>query len=103
MTFQIDTDKAGMAIGRFVFSVERCSVTACISMDYSPYYFFSKYPERKDPIWNLVNLLSPLIWGLVVISIILVILMFKMSSFIYTKLGHRKSIMTEEMVLIPIR
>ena len=100
---QIDTDKAGMAVGTFGFTVQRCFVTVCIAMQHSQSHFFSKYPERVTPFWNLVQLFPPLIWGLVFASIILVLLMFKMSLFIYSKMGCEKSIISKEMVLIPIR
>ena len=100
---QIDTDKAGLAISVYGFTAQRCSVTVCIAIQQTQSNFYSKYPEREAPIWNLVNLFPPLIWGLVFASIILVLLMFKVSSFIYSKMGFGENIVSEEMVLIPFR
>ena len=92
-----------MAIGSFGFTEQRCSVTVCIATAYVPTHFFSKFPGRVSPIWNLAKLFPPLIWVLVFVSIILVTLMFQFSSYIYQKMGLRKSIISEEMVLIPLR
>ena len=92
-----------MAIGTFGFTVERCTVTVCIATQNTPYHFYSKYPERVAPTWNLVNLFPPFLWGLVFVSIILVISMFQFSTFLYSKMGFEKNIVSEEMVLIPIR
>ena len=100
---KIDTDQADMAIGSFMFDNGRCSVTICLAMDWAPDYLFSKYPDRVAPVWNLVNLFTPLLWGLVFVSIILVFLFFQLSTFLYSKMGFRNSIVSEEIVLIPIR
>lgn len=100
---QIDTDRAGLAVGLFQFTEQVCAVTLCIEMDYGPLYLFSKYPERVAPFWNLIQLLPPLIWGLILISIILVIFIFQLSSLIYSKLGLKKNIIFKDLVLIPVR
>ena len=92
-----------MAIGAFSLGAERCSVANCLEMDFSPMFFFSKYPEKVSPIWNLTLLLPPLIWLLFFLTLMLVILYFLYSTFIYKKMGLQKHLIWEEIILFPAR
>ena len=92
-----------MAIGNFQFTEGRCTVGVCIAVDYGPHYLFSKYPASVAPLWNLVMLFPPLIWAMVLVSIILVLAVFQLSSIIYSNLGFKESIINCELVLIPTR
>lgn len=53
--FQIERDEIDVAMSRFLYSAERCSVGACLESSYLEYYFFSKYPEKVSPTWNLIR------------------------------------------------
>ena len=92
-----------MAVGLFSFSESRCSIAVCLATHYSPFFFFSKFPEKVAPIWNLIHLFPPLVWLIVFISITMVTLMFYFSSYIYCKMGIEKNIIQEEITLVPIR
>ena len=92
-----------MAIGNFGFSIERCMVTVCMENDINQFYFFSKYPERIAPTWNLIQLFPPSIWGLVFVSILMIVLFFHVSSWIYYQMGLEKDLFKEELVLVPVR
>ena len=72
----------------------------CIANQYQPYYFFSKFPEKVSPIFNLVKLFTPLIWGLTFMSVLLAVFYFTFSSWIYSKLGLREHISGEEEILL---
>ena len=85
------------------FTIGRCKYYACIANSYQPFYFFSKYPEKVSPIFNLVYLFSPLVWGLTFISLLVVVFLFTFSSWIYSKLGFREHISEEEILLYPFR
>ena len=87
----------------FGFSQERCLIACCLEMQNSYDFFFSNYPGKVDPTWNLIYLFSPLIWGLVIGSILMTYFVFKISSNIYAYMGMSKSLFYEEMVLVPVR
>ena len=92
-----------MAVGLFSFIPARCHIALCIPVTYTPTTFYSKFPEKASPVWNLLYLFPPMIWGLTLLCIILVVITFLFSSFIYSKIGNRKSLILEEIVLVPTR
>ena len=69
--------------------------------DYSPYYFFSRYPLKTTKLWNLKNLLAPASWFAYFITIVIVIVSLKLSCYVGKRLGL--STITEEIALIPFR
>ena len=100
---QIDKDKADLAIGNFLLDGARCGVAACLDMHYSPNFFLSKYPEKVTPIWNLIRLLPPEVWGFTLLSISSISIYFLTSSKVYARIGLKKKLKSEEIVLVPTR
>ena len=86
-----------------MWSLARCvdADTLCMDNSYQPMYFMSKYPEEVSPVWNIVRLFKPLIWGAVFFSLFLVIAFFAISSKTYQKMGFRNSLRTTEIQLAP--
>ena len=103
LKLQIERDEADVAIGNFMFDRARCSVVQCCECNYQPFYFNSKYPERADPIWNLVRLFPPMIWMYIWLCISGIVLFFAISSKCYTKMGFKKNLIQEEIEIVPIR
>ena len=44
-----------MAIGNFIFDSRRCDVGLCLENSYGPVFYYSKFPEKIPPIWNLLR------------------------------------------------
>ena len=88
----------------YAFDMWNCQNYECISNSYQPWYFFSKYPDEVSPIFNLVYLFTPLIWGLTFMSIFGMVFFFYFSSWVYSKLGYGKHISgNNEIILCPFR
>ena len=69
---------------------------------YLPVYWFSKYPAKSAPTWNLLKVFDPPSWTLIFTSIICVTIFF----FIVARIGtFHFGIQTvyEEIVLSPFR
>ena len=92
-----------MAIGNFLFDEKRCSVATCLEMMYQTKYFFSKFPSRVAPMWNLSKLLSPIQWSFTFASIFLVLSFFVFSAKVYSFIGFKKDIKNIEVILMPVR
>lgn len=92
-----------MALGGFGMNIDRCGVASCMEIGFFPTNFFSKYPGMQSPVWNLITLFPPLIWGLVLICLILMVMFFSISSKFYEKIGMEKYLIHEEILLVPIR
>ena len=100
---KIHEDKADLAIGDFAFGLSRCTTGLCLENGYGPMNFFTKYPPKSPPMWNLINLFPPLIWGYTFLSIFFILLFFIISTKLYSKIGLRENIITEEILLVPFR
>ena len=69
---------------------------------YIPDYWFSKFPDKVDPTWNLLKLFDPPSWILIFTSIIFVTIFF----FIAARIGASHfgiQTFTEEIILSPFR
>ena len=57
---QIDSDEADFVVPTVLeCKYERSTVAICAhAVAYIPYYWFSKYPAMKSPIWNLITILD---------------------------------------------
>ena len=95
--------EADIAVSQFLFSKERCEVVLCNEANYLPQYMFSKYPEKKDPTWNLIYLFPFNVWLIIFISIIGVALFFHISSKVYIKWGMKDILASESIDLYPFR
>ena len=100
---KIERDEADLAVGVFALSPERCEVCQCIENDFNPRNFYTKYPAKVAPIWNLINLVPPDIWMYIFLSLFWVVIFFLISSKVYTKMGFRSYLGQEEILLVPIR
>ena len=80
----------------------RSKVALCPpAVSYQPFYFFSRYPQETTILWNLKNLLTPRSWFMYFITIICIILFFKLSVYVGRKLGLNT--VTEDITLVPFR
>ena len=68
---------------------------------FEPLYIFSKYPEEKTRLWNLVKLLDLVSWTLTFISIISAAIGLKFASYIGQYLGLGME--NRELALNPFR
>ena len=71
-------------------------------LGYLPDYWFSRYPAKVAPTWNLVKLFDPPSWLLIVLSIISVTLFFFIAARIGTSHFGIRTFM-EEIILSPFR
>ena len=69
---------------------------------YLPYYWFSKYPEKRSPAWNLVNIFTPMSWMFTVLSILSVTMFFLVSARIGAS-NFDLHTFREEIILSPFR
>ena len=81
----------------------RCDVGLCLENYYGPMFIFSKFPEKSPPMWNLISLLPPLIWGCTFASLCIIVVFFMISAKLYANMGLKKNIKTEEITLVPFR
>ena len=76
--------------------------TCAAGSTYTPRHWFSKYPSKASPTWNLLKLFSPKSWLLIFISIVSVSIFL----FITAKIGSSYfglKTFTGEIVLSPFR
>ena len=70
--------------------------------NYLPEYWFSRYPAKVAPTWNLLKLFDGTSWILIFLSIVLVAIFFYIAARIGNKyFGIRISM--EEIILSPFR
>ena len=82
---------------------ERSEVAVCApGSNYLPSYWFSKFPAKVAPTWNLVNLFDPPSWILIFTSIISVTMFFFLVARIGTKYFGIRTV-SEEIILSPFR
>ena len=81
----------------------RGTVATCApGTTYSPLYWFSKYPDKRSPAWNLVKLVDPLSWVCTFLSIASVSLFFFVSARIGASYFGLQTF-SEEIILSPFR
>ena len=71
-------------------------------MRYSPLYWFSRYPSKISPTWNLLKLFDHQTWILIFVSILSVTLCFGISARIGSSYFGIRTF-TEEIALSPFR
>ena len=82
---------------------ERTTVGICASgYTYLPYYWFSRYPAKVVPIWNIVKVFDPMSWILIFLSILFVSIIFFVSAKIGTSYFGIRTF-TGEIVLSPFQ
>ena len=91
-----------MAVFGFSCSLERMGVALCLpSIANQPFYIFSRYPLEKTKLWNLINLLTPTSWFWTFLSILLTVVILKLSTLVGTYFGLPTT--QQEITLVPIR
>ena len=90
-----------MAVGTFFITLQRSTIGLCMEGMIQPLFFWSKYPEKVAPIWNLINLFPGDAWLFTFSSLALVTLFFTLSAKLYGKLGLKKRLQSLEIVLVP--
>ena len=81
----------------------RAQVALCApGANYLPEYWWSRYPAKVPPTWNLLKLFDPQSWLLIFLSILFVSIVFFISAKIGTYYFGIRTF-TEEIVLSPFR
>ena len=94
---------ADMAMEGFACTEGRQIVTDCSpAIFYTPLFIFTRYPLPASKMWNFVELFSPLVWGMVFLSIIYFLIFIEICNFIIEKIENLGAF-TEEYMLIPFR
>ena len=104
ITFWIERDEVDLtAPSNFGCYEARAKVATCAAAsNYLPSYFFSRYPARTSPIWNLALIFDPTSWALLFASIFTVTIFF----FVSARIGKSyfgMSTHTIEIILSPLR
>ena len=81
----------------------RGEVAICApGVGYFPVYWFSRYPARVAPTWNIMKVFDPISWILIFLSILFVSIFLFFSARIGTRhFGIRT--LAEEIILSPFR
>ena len=92
-----------MSPGDYYCSLGRSTVGLCApGFSYLPDYWFSRYPAKVAPTWNIVKVFDPVSWLLIFLSILFVSIFLFFSARIGTRhFGIRTVI--EEIILSPFR
>ena len=92
-----------MTDGYYACVESRGKVSVCApGFYYAPGYWFSRYPARLAPTWNILKVFDPISWILLFLSILFVSFFFFLSARIGTiHFGIRT--LNEEIVLSPFR
>ena len=81
----------------------RATVAICApGTNYLPEYYYSKYPAKVSPTWNLVKLFDPTSWILIFASTVSVSIFFFIAARIGTSYFGIRTFM-EEIILSPFR
>ena len=101
---QIERDEVEIvAPGNYACYHGRGTVATCAPGTlYAPQSWFSKYPEKRSPMWNLVMLVDPISWLLTFLSILSVSMFFVVSA----RIGGRYfgvQTFREEIIISPFR
>ena len=81
----------------------RGKVAACApGAIYFPQYWFSRYPDKVAPTWNLLYLFDPISWLLIFLSLIFVKIFFLIAARIGTSYFGIRTY-NEEIILSPFR
>ena len=78
------------------------AATCAPGRTYLPEYWFSRYPAKVPPTWNLVNLFDQQSWILIFLSILFVSIFFLISAKIGTSHFGIQTV-NEEIILSPFR
>ena len=81
----------------------RAQVALCApGANYLPEYWWSRYPAKVPPTWNVVKLFDPPSWTLIFTSIIFVTIFFFIAARVGTSYFGIRTV-HEEIVLTPFR
>ena len=102
--YQIERDEADIISDSALGCVySRGKVAVCApGFKYMPDYWFSKYPGKVLPTWNLLQLFDRTSWILIFVSIVLVTIFFFIAARIGTTHFGIRTFM-EEIILSPFR
>ena len=101
---QIERDEVEIvAPGNYACYHGRGTVATCAPGTlYAPQSWFSKYPEKISPIWNLVTIFTPMSWTFTFLSILSVSMFFLVSARIRAQYFGVQTF-REEIILSPFR
>ena len=101
---QIERDEADIIVPTlYTCHHERSTVAICgPPTQYNPVYWFSKYPQEKSPIWNLLIIFDGFSWLMSFLSILLVTIFFLFSAKICS-LYFGIQTLSKEIILSPFR
>ena len=81
----------------------RGKVAVCApGISYIPQYWFSRYPAKVAPTWNILKVFDPISWILIFLSILVVKIFFFISAKIGTSCFGIQTV-NEEIILSPFR
>ena len=99
---QIERDEADYALYDFACTYARSTIAHCVvGTGYSIDRYWTKYPSKLSPTWNLIYLFPYNIWALFFVSIVGVTLFFNISGYVLKKMGVEPQ--KTEIVLSPVR
>ena len=101
---QVERDEADIASpSNFACYHSRGTVAVCAPGSYyMPPYWWSKYPEERSPVWNLVKIFTPMSWMFTFLSIIFVSIFFLLSAKVGVSYFGLQTF-NEEIILSPFR
>ena len=101
---QIESDEVDIVTpSNYACYLGRATIATCApGSNYLPHYWFSKYPKKRSPAWNLVTLVDPISWMLTFLSIVCVSLFFFVSARIGASYFGLQTF-SEEIILSPFR
>ena len=92
-----------MTDGNYGCYESRGKVSVCApGFYYLPGYWFSRYPARVAPTWNILKVFDPISWILIFLSILVVKIFFFISAKIGTSCFGIQTV-NEEIILSPFR
>ena len=102
--YQIERDEADIVSPSDYLCFEaRGKIASCApSSTYAPEYWFSRYPAKVAPIWNLLKLFDRTSWILILLSIISVTIFFFISAKVGTSCFGIRTFRAE-IILSPFR
>ena len=99
---QVESGEADLAVPDVLCGGDLQRVGLCAPpTSYGPAYFWTRYPLERSKFWNLTHLFSPVSWMWTFLTFLLIVVSFKLASFVGTILGLRSG--SEEVTLIPFR
>ena len=91
-----------MTFPMFGCTLSRIQYVNCVvPTNYSPYFWWSRFPQEKSSFWNLIKLFTPGAWSFIFLSLTLTVVCMSLFTYIGKKMGMKSR--TLEIILNPFR